>query len=56
MSNLRWDDARRLEAWAGETRVNLIRAAASSASTPITCSMSSSLPTTRPFATPITLK
>jgi hypothetical protein len=28
MSNLRWDDARRLEAWAGETRVNLIRAAA----------------------------
>ena len=28
MSNLHWDDARRLEAWAGETRVNLIRAAA----------------------------
>jgi hypothetical protein len=28
MSNLRWDDARRLEAWAGETRVNLVRAAA----------------------------
>ncbi len=28
MNNLRWDDARRIEAWAGETRVNLIRAAA----------------------------
>ena len=28
MSNSRWADARRLEAWAGETRVNLIRAAA----------------------------
>jgi hypothetical protein len=28
MSDSRWDDARRLEAWAGETRVNLIRAAA----------------------------
>jgi len=28
MSDTRWDDARRLEAWAGETRVNLIRAVA----------------------------
>ena len=28
MSDTRWHDARRLEAWAGETRVNLIRAAA----------------------------
>jgi hypothetical protein len=28
MSDDRWADARRLEAWAGETRVNLIRAAA----------------------------
>ena len=28
MNNLRWDDARRLEAWAGETRVNLIRVVA----------------------------
>ena len=28
MTDPRWDDARRLEAWAGETRVNLIRAAA----------------------------
>jgi hypothetical protein len=28
MSDSRWADARRLEAWAGETRVNLIRAAA----------------------------
>jgi hypothetical protein len=28
MSEDRWADARRLEAWAGETRVNLIRAAA----------------------------
>jgi len=26
MPDRRWDDARRLEAWAGETRVNLIRA------------------------------
>jgi hypothetical protein len=28
MSDTRWEDARRLEAWAGEVRVNLIRAAA----------------------------
>jgi hypothetical protein len=28
MTDERWADARRLEAWAGETRVNLIRAAA----------------------------
>ena len=28
MSDPRWEDARRLEAWAGETRVNLVRAAA----------------------------
>jgi hypothetical protein len=28
MSAQRWEDGRRLEAWAGETRVNLIRAAA----------------------------
>jgi hypothetical protein len=28
MSDLRWADARRLEAWAGEARVNLIRALA----------------------------
>jgi hypothetical protein len=28
MSDPRWEDARRLEAWAGETRVNLIRAVA----------------------------
>lgn len=28
MSQTRWEDARRLEAWAGETRVNLIRSVA----------------------------
>ena len=28
MTNRRWEDARRLEAWAGEVRVNVIRAAA----------------------------
>ncbi len=28
MSAVRWDDARRLEAWAGEIRVNLLRVAA----------------------------
>lgn len=28
MNDVRWDDARRLEAWAGEVRVNLIRVAA----------------------------
>ena len=28
MSDERWADARRLESWAGEARVNLIRAAA----------------------------
>ena len=27
MTDLRWEDARRLEAWAGEVRVNLLRAA-----------------------------
>lgn len=28
MTNTRWDDVRRLEAWAGEARVNLVRVAA----------------------------
>jgi hypothetical protein len=28
MSDVRWDDARRVEAWAGEVRVNLLRVAA----------------------------
>jgi hypothetical protein len=28
MSDARWADARRLESWAGEARLNLIRAAA----------------------------
>ena len=28
MGQTRWEDARRLEAWAGETRVNLIRSIA----------------------------